>query len=128
MAALTVAACQDTLEEKAAKEVKMFTRKNCPAQIDETIMMDSLTFDVATRTINYHYTLMGRSDTAWALTDEQARQALLPGLKNTTTMMAYKEAGYNFAYIYRSQTNPRKIIFKTTFTKKDYANEPDQQQ
>ena len=42
--ALTFAACQESLDERAAREAKMYTKKNCPAKISETVVMDSMTF------------------------------------------------------------------------------------
>ena len=38
-------------------------------------------------------------------------------------MMAYKEAGYRFAYTYHSQKNPQVVIFQTVFSEKDYKAE-----
>ena len=41
-------------------------------------------------------------------------------LKNTTSMKTYKDNGYNFAYTYRSEKDPKKILFETLLTKEDY--------
>jgi hypothetical protein len=117
---ITLCACQQTLEEQAAKEAKLYTQKNCPAQLDETLIVDSLTFEAATHTLHYYYTLIGKADSVGAVNPQEARKALVNALKNTTTMMAYKEAGYRFAYTYKSQKDPRTVLFETVLTKKDY--------
>ena len=117
---ITLCACQQTLEEQAAKEAKLYTQKNCPAQLDETLIVDSLTFEAATHTLHYYYTLSGVADSVGLLDDETARNSLLNELKNTTSMMAYKEAGYRFAYTYHSQKNPKTILFDMVFSEKDY--------
>ena len=119
--ALTLAACQESLEEKAARDVKLFTRKNCPAKISKTIIMDSLTFEPSTLTLHHYYTMTDEADTVGGLNKDEARAALLAALKNETTTAAYKEAGYNFAYTYRSQKSPKTILFDTVFGKKDYS-------
>ena len=118
--ALLVTACQESLEQKAAQEARLYTQKNCPAQLSETLIMDSMSFDVESHTLSYYYTLTGDADKPDVLNKENARNDLLTALKNTTSMMAYKEEDYNFAYIYRSQKNPETILFETVFTSKDY--------
>ena len=120
LAAIVFAACQESLEEKAAQEAKMYTQKNCPAMIGENLRMDSLTFEISTRTLHYYYTLSGIADSVGLLDEETARGSLLNELKNTTSMMAYKEAGYRFAYTYHSQKNPKTILFDMVFSEKDY--------
>ena len=120
LAAIVFAACQESLEEKAAQEAKMYTQKNCPAMIGENLRMDSLTFEISTRTLHYYYTLSGIADSVGLLDEETARGSLLNELKNTTSMMAYKGAGYRFAYTYHSQKNPKTILFDMVFSEKDY--------
>ena len=118
--ALTFYACQESLEQKAMKEAKLYTQKNCPAQLDKNLTMDSLTFEAGTHTLHYYYTLSGNADSVGLLNKDNARNALLTELKNTTTMMAYKEAGFSFAYTYHSKKDPKTILFETVFNEKDY--------
>jgi hypothetical protein len=122
-ALLALASCQESLDEKAAKEAKMYTKKNCPAQMGDNLRMDSLTFEADTHTLHYYYTLMGQADGPGQLNQELARSSLLTELKNTTSMMSFKEAGYQFAYTYHSQRQPGVVIFETVFSKKDYGQE-----
>jgi hypothetical protein len=123
LAAITFYACQESLDQKAAQEAKLYTQKNCPAQIGENLTMDSLTFEAGSHTLHYYYTLSGTADSVGLLNKDDARQALLTELKNTTTMMAYKNAGFNFAYTYHSKKNPKTILFDTTFSEKDYKKQ-----
>ena len=120
IAAMALMACQESLEEKAAQEARQYTRKNCPAKMDDNLTIDSLAFEAETRTLHYYYTITGKADSVGLLNAETARQALLSELKNTTSMMAYKEAGYRFAYTYHSQKNPSTILFQAVFSPKDY--------
>ena len=114
------AACQESLEERCAKEVSMYNQKNCPAQLSENIFMDSITFDPATHTIHYHYTLTGMADTAIADKQQEVRDALLGELKNAPGMAVYKDAGYRFHYRYMSQKHPDQVLYDQLFTEKDY--------
>ena len=123
LAIFTFTACQETLEEKAANEAALYTKKNCPSQIAENIIIDSLVFETATHTLHYYYTLTGIADSVGLLNQNEARSSLLKELKNTTSMAGYKEAGFQFAYSYRSQKNPKTILFEAVFTQKDYNKE-----
>ena len=118
--ALIFAACQESLEDKCAREAKAYTAKNCPAKIDEFTIMDSLTFEKSTHTIHYFYRLMGTADREGAFDSIDGRGLLLKELKNITAMKTYKDNGYNFAYTFHSNKNPKKLLFETTFTEKDY--------
>ncbi len=120
MAALLLTACQETLEEKAAKEAEIYTKKNCPARIADNLTMDSLTYEQQTRTLHYYYTITGAADSVGLLNPETACSALLTELKNTTSMMAYKEAGFAFAYTYHSQRHRGTVLYETVFKDKDY--------
>ena len=43
--ALFMVSCQESLEDRCAREAKEYTDKNCPAKMDTNIIMDSLTFE-----------------------------------------------------------------------------------
>ena len=118
--ALLFAACQESLEDRCAREAKAYTAKNCPAKMEENIILDSLTFEKATHTLHYYYRLTGIADKEGAFDSTGARKALQDGLKNTTAMKTYKDNGYNFTYTYFSSKDPKKVLFEATFTKKDY--------
>jgi hypothetical protein len=120
LAIIAFYACQETLEEKAIREAQLYTKKNCPSQIAENLIIDSLVFETSTHTLHYYYTLTGIADSVGLLNQSEARSSLLKELKNTTSMAGYKEAGYQFAYSYRSQKDPKTMLFETVFTQKDY--------
>ena len=119
--AMTMAACQESLEQKAAHEALMFTQKNCPAQMSDNLIIDSLVFEPATHTLHYYYTLTGVSDSVGMSNGETFRKVLLTDLKNMTSLQIYKEAGYQFAYTYHSQKEPTKVLYEAVFSEKDYG-------
>ena len=118
--ALLFAACQESLEDRCAREAKEYTAKNCPARMDQNIILDSLTFERNTHTLHYYYRLTGIADNEEKLDSLKAVKTLKDGLKNTTAMKTYKDNGYNFAYTYHSEKDPKKVLFEATFTEKDY--------
>ena len=101
--ALLFAACQESLEDRCARETKEYTARNCPAKMGENIILDSLKFERDTHTLHYYYRLTGIADKEGMLDSLEAIKTLKDGLKNTTAMKTYKDNGYNFAYTYHSE-------------------------
>ena len=119
MAALMCISCQESLEDKCAKEAAEFTSKKCPSKIDENTEIDSMTFDKSTHTLAYWYKLTGKADNPIIFERVNLRKSLVEQIKNSTSLQAYKDAGYKFRYVYRSQKE-NKIYFDATVTKKEY--------
>ena len=117
---LFMASCQESLEDRCAREAKQYTAKNCPVRMDKNIIMDSLTFEKATHTLHYYYRLTGLADKDGALDSIDAKSLLKNELKNSTSMKTYKDNGYNFAYTYHSEKDTKKVVFEAIFTEKDY--------
>ena len=117
---LILGACQESMEDRCARECVEFTKRKCPSAVAEEMIIDSMTFDRASHTIQYYYKLTGASDRADAYQKDQARQLLKDALKNSTQLMAYKEEGYQFRYIYYSEQNPKTVYLDVLLTEKDY--------
>jgi hypothetical protein len=120
MAALVLGACQESLEDKCARECMEFTKRKCPSAVAEDMIVDSMTFDRASHTVQYYYRLTGAADRADAYPTDEAKALLKNALKNTTQVMVYKEAGYSFRYIYYSEQNPKTVYLDVLLTEKDY--------
>lgn len=116
----TLFSCHENLEERAARETKEYTEKKCPAAIDEYTIIDSITFDKATKTVHSYYSLRGNADREGALNDANARTALIDELRRNTNNRVYKDAGFRFAYTYSSNSQKGKVLYETLLTPKDY--------
>lgn len=117
---IMLASCHESLEERAAREVKEYTEKQCPAAIDEFTVIDSITFDKTTNTVHSYFSLRSKADSVGILNDHNARPALIDELKRNTNNLVYKDAGYNFAYTYHSASRKGMILYETKLTSKDY--------
>jgi len=117
---LLLTACQESLEDRCARETKEYTRKNCPAKMDNNIILDSLTFERETHTLHYYYKLTGFADQDSVAKNIDAVNILKEELRNTTTLKLYKDNHYRFAYTYRSEKNPEKVLLDVLLTDKDY--------
>lgn len=114
--------CHESLEDKAAREAKEFTRKNCPVQVSEFIVNDSMTYEKDKRTIHYFYTINGAADTTTAINRHQAKEELIKGVKDATSLRTYKEHDFNFAYTYYSSKHKGEKLIEVIVTPKDYKN------
>lgn len=119
IAATLLASCHESLEDKAEREAKEFTMKNCPVTVSEGITNDSITFDRSTLTLHYYYSMSGRIDTT-AIDKKKAKEMLLQGVKDATAFKKYKENGFNFAYTYYSTKHKGQILVETVITPKEY--------
>ena len=117
---LLMAGCRENLEERGAREAAEYTRKHCPTPVDKDIMMDSMTFDTEHHTFSYCYTLSGELDDSATIHNGNPRELLLRQLRNSTHLKLYKEAGYNFRYVYHSSKKNGTKLFETTFRPDDY--------
>ena len=120
LAVIVFTACQESLEDKATREAEMYTKKNCPSQMTENIRLDSMTFERVSHTLHYYYTLTGVADSAGVIAHEEVKSALLHELRNTTGLKAYKDAGYQFSYTYRSEKEPSTVLYNVVLGPKDY--------
>ena len=120
IAPLALMSCQETLEERCAREAKEYTKKNCPTLVAQNITLDSMTFETKSHTISYCYTVSGEIDDSTVINSNNPRERLLEQVKNSPNLKLYKEAEYNFRYAYFSAKNNGTKLFEATFRKKDY--------
>jgi len=117
---LLFTACQESLEERCARECKEYTKKKCPVLVAKDIYLDSLTFTPEERMLSYYYTVEGLLDDAEALRQHDIRGMLLKELKKSTGDKLYKDAGFSFRYVYFSGKQKGTQLIEATFHKNDY--------
>ena len=117
-------ACKrETKDEKFKRDYEMFTQKECPKIMDEWTRMDSICYDIESRTLTEYYTVMGRLDADSIFADEELigdyTEKLLASLKGSIQLKKYKDEGINFRYHYRSLSTGE-VRLELTFTPEDY--------
>ena len=118
-AALLLVSCQENIEEKALRETKEHTRKNCPMKINDNVVIDSMTFERDSRTICYYYSMLGTADTT-AIDKSSAREQLVRGIIESTSIRKYKENNFSFSYSYFSTKHKGKLLLKVVVKPEDY--------
>ena len=119
---LSLSACRNSLEERAAQECKEYTEKKCPTPVVNDTRMDSMVFEPSSRTIHYYYSLVGNADNEQVVISKKTelRKALNDALKADAGTKGYKDAGFNCRYNYRADKTPSKVLLDETYTEKDY--------
>ena len=81
-----------------------------------------MVFDKANRTYIYYCTLTDMMDDKEVIESKKdvLSDGLLEAIKGSTYLKAYKDAGFGFRYIIRSEKDPSVVLFDGTYTKKDY--------
>lgn len=121
LAATLCTACHESLEDRAERECREFTRKNCPTPVKDNTRTDSMVFRRDTRTVCYYFTLSGPADNAdvFRKNEPLLRETLRKDLAENTQTKVYKDAGFHFSYIFHSAKEPKKTLFSVTFGPKD---------
>jgi len=116
-----LSSCSDSLEDRAEKEARDFSRKHCPTPYINFERTDSCSFDRNTRTYTFYKRFSGKADNKEAIEKNmpKLRDLLVQNLRNDTKSKAYKAEGFKFRYIYRSDKN-NEVLIDETITQKDY--------
>jgi hypothetical protein len=110
-----------TLEDRAAKMAADYTERYCPTPPENYVVTDSVTFDRDTKTFNYYYRFTDKADNIETINKSKKLldKELTEGLRENTTMKVYKEASYNFNYVFRSNKTGN-ILYSKHLSAKDY--------
>lgn len=113
---------QMNFDERCLKEAQMQTKKICPHTITPGVILDSITYDVKKRIMQYHYTMNGEyDDTATIAKGKDGFiKAMGNQIRNSIDLKKYKDNGISFRYTYTSKSTKR-ILMDELFTRKDYA-------
>lgn len=108
-------ACQDNFDQRCAQEAAEYTKTHCPQQVEEGNTLDSLSYNIETRTYQYYYTLSGRWTSPANIASLQQQKEILRGylldkLNNSLELNACKKEGINFSYKYYSASTKKEVV------------------
>lgn len=119
---LTLSSChQKSYDEKISQQTAE-SNQNCPQRMDQYTVLDSMHYDIPTRTMGYYYSIQGDMDVDTAYTDtvvEAFRTAILKNLRSSIDIKELKDSNTNFVYVYTSQKSKRRLM-QLKYTPKDY--------
>lgn len=115
--ALTMTACTESMEEKAAREIAEYNQKMCPTPWVNDSRTDSAAFDKETKTFTYYLTLRGKADNAEVIkaNKEKLRQAQKASLDGNPGIKTYKENHFSFRFVYHSESQKGIVLIDEMF-------------
>lgn len=117
VAAFIFASCQESMQDKAERDAKEYTRKYCPTPVINYMRTDSVVFDKNTDTYTYFCTFCQNLDNKEIIKDNESKikDILKASILESTSMKQYIEAGFRFRYVCRSEKAPKTILLQVKF-------------
>ena len=121
---ILLSACQESLEERAAREAREVTESKCPMPIGNNMYLDSVVFNIPTLTQTQYFRFIGDTDNdsvVVAFEQNNIKETLVKELKNTPNYKALMERGASFLYT-DQQRNLKPPIWTSPSIKKIINN------
>ena len=120
LTALLATACQESLEERAAREAREMTETKCPMPVGDNLLLDSVAFDIPSLTQSQYFSVHGELDDDSLFKSVDTRSLLLNELRNAPSYRPLMERGVAFRYVYYSHSDADKVLLELTLTPDDY--------
>lgn len=106
--------CQESLEEKAERQAKDYTRKYCPTPVHDFARTDSIVFNKQKKVYTYYVSFYDDLDDKEIVDRNRDRMVglLQQSIKESTNLKSFVEAGFRFEYVCRSGSNPKEVLLK----------------
>ncbi len=113
---LLFVSCHESLEERAEREAREYTERNCPTPVVNFSRTDSVRFDRETRNYIYYCSFVDRFDNENVVNEskDQIHEGLYNAISCDVGLKQYVEAGFSFTYIVRSDKQPSKVLYRDT--------------
>lgn len=111
---LSFNSCQESLEDKAEREAKDYTRKYCPTPKQNYSRTDSIVFDKQRKVYTYYVSLYDEMDNQEVIdrNRDQITSMLQQSIRESTSIKNFVEAGFRFEYVCHSGSDPKKVLLK----------------
>jgi len=120
--AMRLCSCHESIEKRAQREAREYTEKNCPTPVLNYMRTDSVVFETSTRTYHYYLSVMNDLDDAkiFELNLKLIVDNFMKQVDESTSLRAYKQEGFNFAWTLRSGKDPKVTYYEKVYTPKEY--------
>lgn len=111
---LSFSSCQESLEDKAEREAKDYTRKYCPTPKQNYSRTDSIVFNKQRKVYTYYVSLYDEMDNQEVIdrNRDQITSMLQQSIRESTSIKNFVEAGFRFEYVCHSGSDPKKVLLK----------------
>lgn len=116
---LLFSSCQESFDKRLLRETKEFTKSQCPMQVEEGCILDSLSYNTNQRVYTWWYQLSDVGVATFIENRHLLHKILVDRLSNDVELKSLKDNKVTFQYIYRSSSSG-KTIYQTTITQAEY--------
>lgn len=113
---VSLMACQETMEEKAARQAKEYTERYCPTPVVNYSRTDSIVFDRERKVYIYYISFCDALDDPDIIDQNRDKitDMLTQSVREATGLKNFVDAGFRFEYVCHSAKEPKKVLFKIT--------------
>lgn len=112
--------CQESLQERAQREAREYTERNCPTPPVNNTITDSIVYNPKTNVYTTYLRMVGPFDNEEML--KQGYKDLYDGMKKSIMsdpgQQAYVKGGFDFAFVCVSDKS-RKVILELRYKNKE---------
>ena len=108
-----LSSCQESLEDRAARQAKEYTERYCPTPVVNYSRTDSIVFDKKRKYI-YYLSFCDLLDDPKIIEENRDKitDMLTQSVRESTGLKNFIEAGFKFEYVCHSEKEPKKVLFK----------------
>ncbi len=109
-----LSSCQESLEDKAARQAKEYTERYCPTPVINYSRTDSVVFDKKRNVYIYYLSFCDMLDDSEIIEEngDKITDMLTQSVRESTGLKNFIEAGFRFEYVCHSEKEPKKVLFK----------------
>ena len=111
-----LSSCQESLEDKAARQAKEYTERYCPTPVINYSRTDSVVFDQKRNVYIYYLSFCDMLDDSEIIEENRDKitDMLTQSVRESTGLKNFIEAGFRFEYVCHSEKEPKKVLFKVS--------------
>ena len=111
-----LSSCQESLEDKAARQAKEYTERYCPTPVINYSRTDSVVFDKKRNVYIYYLSFCDMLDDSEIIEENRDKitDMLTQSVRESTGLKNFIEAGFRFEYVCHSEKEPKKVLFKVS--------------
>ena len=109
-----LSSCQESLEDKAARQAKEYTERYCPTPVINYSRTDRVVFDKKRNVYIYYLSFCDMLDDSEIIEENRDKitDMLTQSVRESTGLKNFIEAGFRFEYVCHSEKEPKKVLFK----------------
>lgn len=119
VSAFLLCSCQENFEKSLQREAREFTEKQCPQEVEEGTMLDSLVYLPTSHTLTHYYSVNPANEKILKDKTPLLHHMLVQRTANDIVYKSVKDKGVTFKYVYYSESK-KTIVYETQVEAHEY--------